>query len=283
VDVGPGEAGRLKPEDYLPIALQAVDIACDLIRTSRPGTLTPKGERDLVSEVDLAVEDRLRAFLAERTPNVGFLGEENGASPGPAHNDIWTLDPVDGTVNFVRGMPLCAVSLALVRGEQPVLGVIGLPFLHARYSAVKGRGAQLNGQDLQVRQGGGLGDAIVALGDFAVGQDAQTKNKVRVEVARRMAATAMRVRMLGSAAIDLAWVAEGRLDASITLSNNPWDMAAGVVVAREAGARVADLDGSDYRIGSRAVLAARPDIIDEVVSIVRDAGRVVTGSPTSPA
>jgi Inositol monophosphatase family len=122
-----------------------------------------------------------------------------------------------------------------------------------------------------------------ALGDFAVGQDAQTKNKVRVEIARRMAATALRVRMLGSAAIDLAWVAEGRLDASITLSNNPWDMAAGVVVAREAGARVADLDGSDYRIGSRAVLAARPDLIDEVVSIVRDAGRVVTGSPTPPA
>jgi myo-inositol-1(or 4)-monophosphatase len=280
--MGPWEARRLTRDNLLTVARQAVDIACDIIRTSAPGVLTPKGERDLVSDVDLTVEDRVRRFLADRTPDVGFLGEENGASPGPAMEQVWTLDPVDGTVNFVRGMPLCGVSLALVEGERPVVGVIGLPFLDAHYWAIDRGGAHLNGQDLQIRRSGPLAEAIVAVGDFAVGQDAEAKNRIRVEVVSRVAAAALRIRMLGSAAMDLAWLAEGKVDASITLSNNPWDMAAGVVVAREAGARVSDLDGSEYRMGSRAVLAARPDLIDQLVSIVQDATRTVTSRSIQP-
>jgi myo-inositol-1(or 4)-monophosphatase len=114
-----------------------------------------------------------------------------------------------------------------------------------------------------------LHEAIVALGDFAVGESSEAKNQLRIEVVRRLADRALRVRMVGSAAIDLAWVAEGKLDASITLSNKPWDMAAGVVLAREAGALVVDEQGRDHTAVSRATLAAAPPLIDEITNLVR--------------
>ncbi|MGH2709378.1 MAG: inositol monophosphatase family protein, partial [Actinomycetota bacterium] len=99
------------------------------------------------------------------------------------------------------------------------------------------------------------------------------ENPLRFEVTNQIASQALRVRMIGSAAIDMAWLAEGKIDASITLCNRPWDMAAGVVLAREAGARVVDMDGSEYRMGSRAVLACAPALTDQLVSIVRRAER----------
>src|SRR5262249_7364864 len=130
-------------------------------------------------------------------------------------------------VNFVRNVPLCAVSLALTERGRPVLGVIELPFLGTRYHAMESGGAYANGQQLRVRSARPLNEAVVALGDFAVGATSEAKNRLRVEVARQLADRALRVRMVGCAAIDLAWVAEGKFDASISLSNKPWDMAAG--------------------------------------------------------
>ncbi len=265
----------LTSSSLLPVALEAIGVANEIIRTNRPGTLTVKGERDIASEVDFAVERRLRAFCAQRTPSIGFLGEEEGPTPGASREMAWTLDPVDGTVNFVHGIPLCGVALALIDHDQPVLGVIDLPFFGARYWATQGQGAFLNDHRLQLAGAHQLCDAIVALGDFEVGPQAGQENPLRFEVTNQIASQALRVRMLGSAEIDLAWLAEGEIDASITLCNRPWDMAAGVVLAREAGARVVDMDGSDYRIGSRAVLAAAPALTDQIVAIVRRAERRV--------
>ncbi|MGH2770390.1 MAG: inositol monophosphatase family protein [Actinomycetota bacterium] len=271
--LGPQLARMLTPSSLLPIALEAIGIANEIIRTHRPGTLTEKGERDIASEVDFAVERRLREFFAQRTPSIGFLGEEEGPTPGASRAMAWTLDPVDGTVNFVHGIPLCAVALALIDHDQPVFGVIDLPFLGARYWAAQGQGAFLNDRRLQLAGAPQLCDAIVALGDFAVGPEAAQENPLRFEVTNQIASQALRVRMIGSAAIDMAWLAEGKIDASITLCNRPWDMAAGVVLAREAGARVVDMDGSEYRMGSRAVLACAPALTDQLVSIVRRAER----------
>lgn len=268
----------MTPNSLLPIALEAVRLAAELIRTSRPGVLTAKGDRDLVSELDFTVERRLRDFLRERTPSIGFLGEEGGAAPGEDHELTWTLDPIDGTVNFVRGMPLTAVSLALVDRSQPVLGVIDLPFLGARYRATRAGGAYMNERRLQLVGARPLYEAIVAIGDFAVGARAEEKNRLRFEVVNQIATVALRVRMVGSAAIDMAWLAEGKVDASITLGNDPWDMAAGVVIAREAGAQVVDIDGSDYRTSSRATLAATPHLIEKILAIVQDAERRVHSS-----
>src|SRR5262249_1439804 len=157
---------------------------------------------------------------------------------------LWALDPVDGTANFLKRIPLCGVSLALIDADQPVLGVIDLPFLETRYRAARGVGAFANDRSIRVSDTARLSDAVATLCDYAVGKDAERKNRLRFAVAEALATAALRVRMIGSAATDLAWLAEGKTDVSVTLSNHPWDMAAGVAIAREAGATVLDIDGS---------------------------------------
>jgi myo-inositol-1(or 4)-monophosphatase len=255
-----------------------------------PGAISAKGDRDMASDVDIVVEHHIRDFLGEHTPAFAFLGEEEGAT-GPHGVPMWVLDPVDGTANFVRGLPLCAVSLALIHDDQPVVGVIGLPFLAARYWAEEGQGAYRDGRRIHARNTSDLNEAIVAFGDFAVGDGASRSNLLRLELLDRLAAGALLVRMVGSAAIDLAWLAEGRFDMSITLLNQPWDMAAGVVIAREAGARVFDMDGSDYRMQSSATLATTPGLADQLVRLLLESDRAAqrrawalrsTASPPTP-
>ena len=151
----------------LPIALDAVTLASRLAQTTLPGVITAKTDRrDMASEVDVTVEREVRAFLRDRTPEIGFLGEEEGASGGDARL-VWTLDPIDGTANFVRGIPLCAVSLGLVDDGRPVLGVIDLPFLGRRYYAAESEGAYADGNRIHTSSTTILLDAIVSIGDFA--------------------------------------------------------------------------------------------------------------------
>jgi myo-inositol-1(or 4)-monophosphatase len=251
----------------LPIAQAAVDAAAKVAVTQPPGVLTPKGDRDYTSEVDVTIERTVRAFLGARTPSIPFVAEEENASTAKKA-EWWTLDPIDGTVNFAHAIPLCAVSLALVRDGQPVLGVIDLPFLETRYWAAQDQGAHRNGHRLQVRDVHDLADAVLALGDYAVGPEAHEKNRARLNLTEALAGRVLRVRMLGSAAIDLAWLAEGRIDASVTLSNRSWDVAAGVILAREAGAVVLDLDGQEHTTDSTATIAMSPGLTDQLLPIL---------------
>jgi len=249
------------------IAHEAVDAASEVARTQPPGVLTPKGDRDYASEVDFTIERTVRAFLRARTPAIAFVGEEENAKPDDVA-EWWTLDPIDGTVNYAHSLPLCGVSLALVRDRRPVLGVIDLPFLNARYWAAEREGAHRDRSELHVRPVDHLDDAVLTIGDYAVGPDADEKNRARLNLTQLLAGRALRVRMLGSAAVDLAWLAEGKVDASVTLSNRSWDVAAGVVLAREAGAAVFDHDGSTHTTDSAATIAASPGIRDELLAVL---------------
>jgi myo-inositol-1(or 4)-monophosphatase len=181
---------------------------------------------------------------------------------------IWALDPVDGTVNFVHGSPLCAISLGLITEDHSVLGVIDLPFLGTRYSVAEGNGAHANGEEITVSATDRIADAVVALGDYAVGDDSENKNRIRFALAQRLANKVQRIRMHGSVAIDLDWRAAGHIDAAIILGNKPWDTAAGAVIAREAGVSVVDLDGSPHTFGSRATIAANSKLISGILDIV---------------
>lgn len=254
----------------LPIAEQAVTIASEIILTKLPGIITAKGDRDMATEVDYAVEQAVREFLAAETPEIGFLGEEEGGTH-VGTGLMWALDPVDGTANFLHRLPLCGVSLGLVDKDAPTLGVIELPFLDARYSAAVDGGATLNREPIRVSDTSDLDAAIVALGDYAVGTNAEARNRPRLALTHELAARVQRVRMFGSAAIDLAWVAEGKIDANIMLSNNPWDTAAGVLIAREAGAVVVDTDGSPHTMNARATIAASPKLIADLVELIAEA------------
>ncbi|MBM0236875.1 inositol monophosphatase [Micromonospora sp. ATA32] len=259
--------------DLLSVAVEAVRRAAEAMRHRSPGTLTVKGDRDLASELDYAIERDVRAFLAAETPEIGFLGEEEGAA-GSAEMQ-WVLDPIDGTTNFVRGLPMCAVSLALVHQAEAVVGVIELPFPGSRYTAAKGNGAYVNGREIRASSTSHLNDAIVAIGDYAVGPDAEARNRLRLALTAQLAAEVQRVRMTGSAALDLAWLAEGKLDAALTLSNHAWDMAAGVVIAREAGAVVADQDGAAHDVRSAVTLAVAPSLAEAVLGVYQKAASAV--------
>jgi myo-inositol-1(or 4)-monophosphatase len=257
------------PGSLLPVAFAAAEIATGLMRTRRPASLTEKHDRDLVSDVDLAIERQVRAHLAEATPDIGFLGEEEGQSGGPAGGWLWTLDPIDGTSNFAHGIPLCATSLALLHDGRPVLGVIDAPFLGQHYHAIEGHGAYSGESRLSASSTAQLRDAVVAVGDYATGPQADYKNEQRLALTVQLAPRVHRLRMLGTAALDLAWVAEGRLDASITLGNKPWDTAAGVLLAREAGATVVDVDGSAHGFHSAATIAAADALISQLLPLIQ--------------
>jgi myo-inositol-1(or 4)-monophosphatase len=255
---------------YLAIARGAVTDAAELIRTHTPGKLREKGDRDPASDVDLAVERSVRDFLHNKTPEVEFLGEEGGGQP-TGHGLLWMLDPIDGTVNFLHGLPLCAVSLSLLAENTVVAAVIHLPFNGSQYTALLGQGAFADDRRLHVSQTSAIADALISIDQYAFGEDAERKNRWRLRLTERLAHDAQRVRMLGSSAIDLAWTAEGRLDACIQFGNKPWDTSAGVLIAREAGARVLDHDGSEHSQHSRSTIAVTPALEVDLMAAVQAA------------
>jgi myo-inositol-1(or 4)-monophosphatase len=260
----------LDARTLLPIAEQAVTIAGQIIKTRLPGVVTAKGDRDMATEVDYAVEQAVREFLTRETPEIGILGEEEGLTNHTGNGLMWAFDPIDGTVNFLHGIPLCGPSLGLVDGDLPALGVIELPFLGDRYAAAKGYGARLNGERIRVSETADLEAAVVAIGDYAVGEDAEAMNRPRLALTHELAARVQRVRMFGSAAIDLAWVAAGRIDANVMLSNKPWDTAAGVLIAREAGATVIDIDGSPHTMKAGSTIAANPKVLTRLLELIAE-------------
>ena len=247
---------------YLIAAHNAVDVADAILQASRDQSVAFKGDRDPVTETDLAIERAMRDSLHRATPEAGFLGEETG---GSTDGLAWVLDPIDGTANFTHGVPLTAVSLALLDHGEPIIGLIAVRAEGVRYAAIRGQGATRDEDPISASACTQLPSAMVAMGDYATGPDADSRNLARLRINTVLAARAQRVRMLGSAAIDLAWVAAGKLDASVMLSNKPWDTAAGVLLAREAGARVTDLDGQNHELASTATIAAASGISDQLL------------------
>ncbi len=253
-------------------AERAVDAGAELLRRGRLdiGTVVGKGDRDYATEVDFRIEEAIRAALAAAAPGIGFLGEEEGERDG-TESAMWVLDPIDGTVNFANGSPLCAISLALIEGGQPTLGIIDLPLLGERFIARHGAGAWLNGRRIEVIEPAGLHDAIVGFADFAVGPAAKVENPVHRELMERLVPRCLRVRVHGSECLDLAWLAAGRLDVSVMLSSKPWDVTAGVLIAREAGAEAFDHGGEPWSPQAEFTICCTPGLVNELLPVVQEA------------
>ncbi len=259
---------------------RAVDAAAALLRRGRShvGSMIPKGDRDFATEVDVRIEETIRGALADAAPGIPFVGEEEGATGGE-REALWVVDPIDGTVNFANGSPLCAISLALVERGEPVLGVIDLPLIGERYIARRGMGAYRNGRRTKVIEKPGLREAIVGFADFAVGPAAQLENRIHRELMNRLVNRSLRVRVHGSESLDLAWLAAGRLDVTVMLSNLPWDVTAGVLIAREAGAEAFDYNGSPWSAEAAFTIGATPGLTNELLPIVHEA--VAAAGPSS--
>ena len=255
--------------ELLLAAEHAVDVGARIFRQGRAhiGALIAKGDRDFATSVDLQIESAIRTALADATPAIPFLGEEQ-AGDGTLSETQWVLDPIDGTINFARESPLCTISLSLLSRGQPMLGIVDAPLLGERFIAQKGRGAFLNGDRISVSSVGVLREAIVAVADFKVGVGSEEENSVHLGVLARLAGASLRVRMHGSAALDLAWLAAGRVNATMMLSNLPWDVTAGLLLVREAGGVVYDYDGSDHDADSRFTLASEPSLAEPLRQII---------------
>jgi myo-inositol-1(or 4)-monophosphatase len=257
-----------EPASFLPMAGRAMDLAARIIAERLPAVVSAKGDRDMVSDIDVEIEQAVRVYLHDQDPGIGFVGEEEGSTrPGPL-GPHWMLDPIDGTANFVKGIPLYSISLALVSQDRPVLGIIDVPADRTRYTAAEGNGAYCGDRQIRVRPTEELRAATVTIGDYAVGEQAEEKNRVRLAVTARLAQRALRVRMLGSAAIDLAWLAHGRTDAAIISGGKPWDVAAGVILVREAGGIVIEAMGAKHTLSSASAIAASPQLAGQVLDVM---------------
>jgi len=270
--------GRAELTRLLFAAEHAVDIAAGAVIRGRPQVkaLIDKGDYGFATVVDIEVERLVRAHLHREAPGIPFLGEEEGGE-GLMSEALWILDPIDGTANYAAGSPLCAISLALLRRGEPLLGIVAAPLLGEHFVAVKGAGAFLNGARIQVGSRE-LSDRLVALSDFAFGRKHRDTNRLRFAVIEELVRRAMRLRIHGSVALDLAWLAAGRLSATVALSNLPWDVSAGVLLVREAGGLVFDDSGAPYGPRSSTTIAAMPAMRDPLVSVIATARASVAGT-----
>ena len=261
-----GELSRL-----LFAADHAVDIAADALTRGRAHVkaLIDKGDYGFATVVDVEIERLVRAHMRQETPQIPFLGEEEGGA-GLMSEAVWVLDPIDGTANYADGSPLCSVSLALVRRGTPVLGVVAAPLLGERFVGVEGGGAYRNGVRIHVAERE-VGDPLVALSDFAFGRKHRDTNELRFAVIEELVRRSMRLRIHGSVALDLAWLAAGRMSATVALSN----LALGR--QRRRGAR----PGGGRARARRRRRPARPGIVVDAgdyadaasAAVVRDLGR----------
>ena len=245
------------PPIYLATAIEAVTRAGE-VQLSRFGTdlqIDKKGAIDLVTEIDLRIEREFRAMIAERFPDHVVLGEEfaSTADRDAAPPFCWVLDPVDGTTNYAHGLPIFCSSLALEIDGEIVVGAVYDPTRRELFTAERGQGAWLNGRPLHVSATDALIDSLLVTGfHYGIQRDPEEL----VSLFREFITRARAVRRLGSAALDLCYVAAGRFDGYWESKIQPWDVAAGALIVQEAGGRVSDVDGDEpFRSRAGSVLA----------------------------
>ncbi|GGO54818.1 fructose-1,6-bisphosphatase [Streptomyces daqingensis] len=249
---------QLKAE-LLELALEAAHRAGALLLDGRPADLgvsaTKSSAVDVVTEMDLASEKLLTGYISEHRPDDGFLGEE-GASFEGSSGVRWIVDPLDGTVNYLYGLPSWAVSIAAEFEGETVVGVVESPPRGETFRAVLGHGAFRNAQPLHCRPAPPLDQALVGTGFNYVAE----RRAAQAELVRQLIPRVRDIRRSGSAAVDLCDVAAGRLDAFYERGLHAWDLAAGDLIAREAGARTGGRPGLDAD-GDLAI-AASPGVFE---------------------
>jgi myo-inositol-1(or 4)-monophosphatase len=229
-----------------------------------------KGTIDLVTEVDVAVERMFRALIAERFPDHQVLAEEMGGAAAVPAGPCWVFDPIDGTTNYAHGLPIFCASLALEIDGVPEVAAVYDPNRRELFTAERGGGAFLNGVPLRVSSAERLVDALLVTG---FPYDVHSRVNEVVGLFGAFVGQARAVRRLGSAAIDLCWVAAGRMDGFWEADLKPWDVAGGALVVAEAGGRVTGTDGAPFTSRGGHVLASNGRIHDAMLDVIRTFGR----------
>jgi myo-inositol-1(or 4)-monophosphatase len=251
----------------LEIALQAARAGANVLLKAglpRPGGRAQlKGIGDYVTEADRNSEKAIVDLLIREAPEIPVLAEEAGGNRGPR---MWAVDPLDGTTNFMRGLPVVGVSVALVEDNRPSIGVVLAPFLGLEFTAASGRGARLNGERLPTLRSLDPGHAVVGTG-FPF------RNPMNKSLYRAFFQIALDrfedLRRPGAASLDLAWTAAGTFDGFFELGLSTWDVAAGAALVMEVGGLVSDWNGNQNWLESGDILAGSPSIHQVLLEMAR--------------
>jgi myo-inositol-1(or 4)-monophosphatase len=253
--------------EVLSVAVEAAREAGEFLLESqgRVRTVERKGDRSLVSDVDRRSEEMIVRRVRSAFPSHAILGEESGSRPpDPSREEwLWVVDPLDGTHNYLRGIPLFAVSIGVVHRGTFVVGVVNVPTERRLYTAEQGAGACVNGEPIRASARTDLASCSVSL-DSDIRADFPRKARAIGALGEAV----FNARMFGSSARSLAMVADGTLDAAVEFGDYPWDFAAGVVLVREAGGIITDLAGGEIRCAPSGYLAAGPGLHAKLLAAV---------------
>lgn len=253
----------------LQTAVEAAQRAGQVIVEHYPGerTVAVKGFRDPVTDVDIAAEEVILDLIQARFPDHAIVSEEAGG--GEISSDyMWIVDPLDGTTNYVHRHPVFAVSIGLVKSGEPLIGVIHEPLRNQTFVAQNGQGVRLNNALIQVSRMASLDNAMIGL-DWG---HTQEERRQVLSYLHRIAPHCGTLRVLGSAALAMAYVAAGWLDAYFSLGLKPWDAAAGMLMIIEAGGRCSTLEGEPYHVDLSGCLATNGLIHDELLTVMHGNG-----------
>ena len=229
-----------------------------------------KGPANFVSAADRRAEEILRTELLKARPGYGFLGEEGGKHEGSDPANTWIVDPLDGTTNFLHGIPHFAISIALERAGTVIAGVIYNPANDELYTAERGKGAFLNDKRLRVAGRKRMQEAVIACGLPHQGRGDLVLGRKEIAAVQE---TVAGLRRFGAAALDLAFVAAGRFDGYWERDLSPWDMAAGIIMVRESGGFITDIDGGEAMFAKGHIVAGNEPMHHQLLEMLKAAGK----------
>jgi myo-inositol-1(or 4)-monophosphatase len=228
--------------------------------------VSKKGPADFVTIADRKAEETLVKELQKARPDFGFILEENDAIEGKDSSNTWIIDPLDGTTNFLHGLPHFAISIGLMRDSDLFAGVVYNPVTDEMFWAEKGQGAFLNGRRLRVSARTNPAECLFSTGIPFLGMEKDPRFLERLESVMKVSSG---IRRFGSAALDLAYVAAGRYDGFWECGLQPWDMAAGIVLVREAGGFVSDIAGKRKMLETGSIIAASDKIHPQLLKLIK--------------
>jgi len=254
---------------FISTALKAARKAGDIMLQSleRLDTINPtaKGHSDFVTDIDKRAENEIINILQKTYPDHGILAEESGQHQGGDMDSVWIIDPLDGTHNYLRGFPHFCVSIGFKYKGRLEHGLVYDPIRQEVFSASRGKGARLNDRRIRVSETTRLEQALIGTG-FPVRRPDDLPNYL--DSFKRLLPQLANIRCSGSAALDLCYVASGRLDAFLEINLGAWDMAAGAIIIKEAGGLVGDWQGEEKYLEKGAIVAATPKIFSLLLGVI---------------